>query len=269
VPAVPGKDQADTGSSSSAGDTWAELLARHRRGWLVEAIGSREMLDLDTERYPAASIARASADSAVVSIEDFSESADADLRRELQSAVGRGVPVVVGFRGGRQALQDAELLRDQLGDAVLVVQQLAAGSLIGAGGEPSNAAHLLVCANLGAFPGDGTAAELDARAVPLSSGYVAYLERSNRALRDANVRLARERLGLHDAAAATRWIALQEELAEYKRQAETNYERWIGAKNALEAPRYRAVDKVRDIAFSLPGVGFVLRWRKQRLQDRG
>ena len=269
MPAVPGKDEADADSTSSGVDTWAELLARHRRGWLVAAIGGREMLDLDSEQEPAASIARASADSAVVSMEDFSERADADLRRELQSAVARGVPVVVGFQGGRQAWREAELLRDQLGDAVLVVQQLAAGSLIGAEGEPSKAAHLLVCANLGAFPGDGTAAELDASAVPLSSGYVAYLERSNRALRDANVRLARERLGLHDAAAATRWTALQEELAEYKRQAETNYERWIGAKNALQAPRYRAVDKVRDVAFSLPGLGFVLRWRKQRLKARG
>lgn len=268
MPAVPGKDEADADSTSSGVDTWAELLARHRRGWLVAAIGGREMLDLDSEQDPAASIARASADSAVVSMEDFSERADADLRRELQSAVARGVPVVVGFQGGRQAWQDAELLRDQLGDAVLVVQQLAAGSLIGAEGEPSKAAHVLVCANLGAFPGDGTAAELDASAVPLSSGYVAYLERSNRALRDANVRLARERLGLHDAAAATRWTALQEELAEYKRQAVTNYERWIGAKNALQAPRYRAVDKVRDVAFSLPGLGFVLRWRKERLKAR-
>jgi hypothetical protein len=265
VPAVSGKDQADAGSTSSAVDTWAELLEKHRRAWLVAAIGGRKRLDLAIEGDPAASIARASAGSAVVLIEDFSARADADLRRELQSAVARGVPIVVGFPGGRQARREAELLRDQLRDAVIVVQQLAAGSLIGVEAQPSNAAHLLVCANLGTFPDDGTATDLDASAVPLSSGYVAYLERSNRALRDANVRLARERLGVHDAAAAT----LQAELAEYKRQAETNYDRWIGAKNALEAPRYRAVDKVRDIAFLLPGLGFALRWRKQRLEDRG
>jgi hypothetical protein len=232
------------------------------------AIGGREVIDLDDEQDPASSIAEASPAAAVVSIEGLSETSDANLRQELRKAAARGVPVVVGFRGGEQ-WKEAMLLRDQLGDAIVVVQQLAAGSLIGADARPSDAAHVLVCANLGSLPRDGASAELDTSAVPLSSGYVAYLERSNVALRDANARLAREKLGVHDAAAATQWTALQNELAEAKRDAQNNYDRWIGAKNALAAPRYRAVDKMRDIAFSLPGVGFVLRWRKHRLQTRG
>jgi hypothetical protein len=272
VPAVLDKDQPDGRSTSPAAPTWADVLARHRRDWVVAAAGGREVVDLDSERDPAASIAKASTDTAVLWIESFSSHPDGALRTELSSAVARGVPVVAGFGGGDKQWREAQRLRDQLGGAVLVVQQLAAGSLIGAHARPSDAAHVLVCANLEALSANGAAAELDASAVPLLSGYVGYLEQSNRALREANVRLAREQLGVHDAAAAAveaRRTELEEQVADQKRQAKANYDLWVEAKNALEAPRYRMVDAVRDIAFSLPGLGFLLRRRSQRIQARG
>ena len=43
---------------------------------------------------------------------------------------------------------------------------------------------------------------LDTRAAPWMTGYVSFLEEANRSLGEANARLARERLGVHDAAAA-------------------------------------------------------------------
>ncbi len=255
----------------AAEQTWADVLARHRRGWVAEAAGGREVVDLDDERDPAASIAQASNDAALFWLESFSSRPDAGLGAELSSAVARGVPVVVGFGGGGEEWREAKRLRDQLGNAVLVVQRLAAGSLIGADAGPSDAAHVLVCANLEALPANGAAAELDASAAPLLSGYVGYLERSNRALREANVRLARERLGVHDAAAAAgeaRVKQLEDELAEQKRQAKANYDLWVGAKDALQAPRYRVVDAAREIAFSVPGLASLLRRRSRRLADR-
>jgi hypothetical protein len=281
---VPGDDQAGVGSVSPIEYSWAELLTRHRKDWALAAVGDRKVVDVDNEPDPAASIARVSADGAIVWIESFSERGMADLRQQLGSAVGRGVPVVVGLPGGESEWQEAQLLRDQLGEAVVVVQQLAAGSLIGSK-APSDAAHVLVCANLESLPADRNAAELEAKAVPLLSGYVAYLERSNRALSDANVRLARERLGVHDAAAAAvearrtelerriqelerRILELGDELAAEKRHTQATYDLWVGAKQALQAPRYRAVDTVRDVAFSLPGVAYLLRRRSERLQAR-
>jgi hypothetical protein len=114
---------------------------------------------------------------------------------------------------------------------------------------------------------------------PLLTDFVAQLERANRALREANVRLARERLGVHDSAAAAveerraqlaaRIEQLEAELETEKQVALRNHELMQIAENALRAPRYRAVDKVRDLIFSVPGVRTALESRRRRLAASG
>jgi hypothetical protein len=102
----------------------------------------------------------------------------------------------------------------------------------------------------------------EAGAVPLMTGYVRFLEEANRSLSEANVRLARERLGMHDSAAA----ALVADLERQLKAAEANYEAML--KTALRAPRYRAVDKLRDLLFSVPGLSALLRLRSRVVRRR-
>ena len=88
---------------------------------------------------------------------------------------------------------------------------------------------------------------MESEAVPLLTGYVRFLEEANRSLSEANVRLARERLGMHDSAAAALVADLQRQLE----AAEANYQAML--KTALLAPRYRAVDKLRNCCSTCPG----------------
>ena len=76
------------------------------------------------------------------------------------------------------------------------------------------------------------------------------------------MRLARERLGMHDSAAAALVADLQRQLE----AAQANYEAML--KTALHAPRYRAVDKLRDLLFEVPGLSALLRLRRRAIQPR-
>jgi hypothetical protein len=272
VPPVQPSDDDLGVSGAGAGASWGDLLLAHRRRWLEAVLGDRDVIDLDQEEEPAEAIARASPDGAVVWTEGFAGASGAELRDQLRSAAARGTAVVIGFPLTVATREDADALGRELGDASVVVQELAAASVMGTEAASKSAVHLLVCANLGAFTADGAGTEPDVYAVPLISGYVAHLERANTALREANVRLARDRLGMHDSAA----VAVEERRAQLEAALETekqvalrNHELFVMARDALKAPRYRAVDRIRDLLFSIPGVGAMLDVRKRRLAASG
>jgi hypothetical protein len=218
---------------------WADLLERHRADWVAVVAGERRAMWLD----------------------DYTGDQDGEA---LRAAVAEGRPVIVGLLAdaGGVAAREANRLAGELG-GVTLTQRLAAGSLIG-GGEKSggDVVHFLVCVNVDA--GAESSSLTDAEAAPLLSGYVRFLEGANRSLSEANARLARERLGVHDSAAA----AVIAELQEQRRIAQENYDSMLQARAALQAPRYRAVDRLREIVFALPGLSTLFRLRRRLIQGR-
>jgi hypothetical protein len=275
--------------SSDSAAPWAELLERHRREWAERTVGERPIADLDSEADPAAALAAVAGDTAVVWLEGYLDAEGREQLRATLAEVGeRAAPLIVGFAADRdgEALREAQELALALPNARLVTQELGAGSLIGAPVDPAGEAaarersvHVLVCANVDSAGLDAPDFTLDAAAEPLMTGYVRWLERANGELRAANTRLARERLGVHDAAAAAveaRRVGLEEQIAALEDQLEREREatreshrQFLGARSALEAPRYRAVDALRDLAFTIPGVSLLLRLRRRRVQRGG
>ena len=224
---------------------WADLLGRHREQW-VASLG---------------------AEGAVMWVDDYTgDATDGPEADALRAAAAEGRPVVVGLRAdGRGAAErEAGRLAEELG-GVTVCQRLAAGSLItGDGGEAGDAVHFLVCVNIDEASAAAPSSVTEAEAVPLMTGYVRFLEEANRSLSEANVRLARERLGVHDSAAA----ALVAELQAHREAAQANYDAMLQAKATLRAPRYRAVDKLRDLLFEIPGLSALLRLRSRLIRGR-
>jgi hypothetical protein len=212
---------------------WAELLDRHRRQWVAALAGERDVTWLD----------------------------DAG---GLRAAAAEGRPAVLGLRAdaGGAAAQEASRLAAELG-GVAVCQRLAAGSLITAQDDDApDAVQFLVCVNLGDVS-SAQSAMTEADVVPLMTGYVRFLEEANRSLSEANVRLARERLGVQDSAAAK----VAAELQGHLEAVQENYEAMLEA--ALRAPRYRAVDKLRALLFRVPGLSLLLRLRSRLIRSRG
>jgi hypothetical protein len=221
---------------------WAELLERHRADWVAEVAGERQALWLD----------------------DYTGERD---EAALRTAAAEGRPLVLGLAAdaGGAAAREASRLAKELG-GVALTQRLAAGSLIGAGDENAgDVVHFLVCANVDAARAAESSTQADVEGAPLLSGYVRFLEQANRSLSEANARLARERLGVQDSAAA----AVIAELQEQRRIAQENHESMLQARAALQAPRYRAVDRLREIVFAMPGLSTLFRVRSQRIQGRG
>ena len=230
------------GESSAGTLPWAELVERHRERWLEALGGDRDLLWVD----------------------DFTAAGDASAK-EVRAAAAAGRPVAVGMRAdaGGAAGREAARLATELG-GVALCQRLAAGSVIvseeAEAREAGDAVHFLVCVNVDEVAAAAPGNLLDADAAPLLHGYVRYLEEANRALSEANTRLARERLGVQDSAAAT----LAAELKKQREAAEANYERQITA--ILSAPRYRAVDGLRALVFRLPGLSKVAHRRSRRIR---
>jgi hypothetical protein len=219
---------------------WADLLDRHREEWVASLGG----------------------EGAVMWVDDYTDGGvDAE---SLRAAAAEGRPVVVGLRADAQgaAEREAARLAAELG-GVTVRQRLAAGSLMSAEeGEAGDAVHFLVCVNIEDASAAAPSSVTEAGAVPLMTGYVRFLEEANRSLSEANVRLARERLGMHDSAAAALVADLQRQLE----AAEANYQAML--ETALLAPRYRAVDKLRDLLFEVPGLSAMLRLRRRLIGQR-
>ena len=225
--------EAEQGSERSG--PWADLLSRHRERWVASVAGERSVLWVDD--YPGA---------------------DAEA---LRAAAADGRPVVVGLPAdaGGAAAREAGRLAAELG-GVTVCQRLAAGSVITAEeSDPGDAVHYLVCANVDEL---SPSRLTDTDAVPLLTGYVRFLEEANRALTEANARLAREALGHHDSAAA----AMLGEIQATREAARAEYDARLKA--ALRAPRYRAVDKLRDLLFEVPVVSSLLRLRSRVISRR-
>jgi hypothetical protein len=227
--------------STSAGP-WAQLLDRHRADWVAALADGRPVTWVDD----------------YVAGEDHAES--------VRAAAGEGRPVVVGLPADADgaAAREADRLASELG-GVTVVQHLAAGSLISGGeGDAGDVVHYLVCVNVEPARAAGASTMTDAEAGPLLTGYVRFLEEANRNLSEANARLARENLGVHDSAAG----ALEPQVTVLKEQLAEQRELTRQAQGALEAPRYRAVDRLRAIAFGTPGVSKLLRLRRDLIQRR-
>ncbi len=115
--------------------------------------------------------------------------------------------------------------------------------------------------------------------------YMRGLERANQDLRAINVRLARESLGVHDAAAASVIRKLEDRIAQSKaeateaRLAERHWKDiadgndWARrrAEQRLAQPRYRAVDAVRSRLLQLPanGSATALEWASKAVRLAG
>jgi hypothetical protein len=230
--------KAEEGSESPR--PWADLLGRHREQWVASLAGERS----------------------VVWVDDYEADAEGDHDAEaVRAAAAEGRPVVVGLRAdaGGAAAREAGRLAAELG-GVTVCQRLAAGSLITAEeGEPGDIVHFLVCANVDDVAPSSLS---DTEAAPLMTGYVRFLEEANRSLSEANVRLAREALGHHDSAAAS----MLGEIQATREAARAEYDARLKA--ALRAPRYRAVDKLRDLLFEVPVLSALLRLRSRRIRRR-
>jgi hypothetical protein len=232
----------ETEPRSAGAAPWAHLLDRHRAKWVESLAG----------------------DAPVVWLDEYT--AGGDDAKALQAAVAEGKPVVLGLPAdaGGAAAREAGRLAAELG-GVTVTQQLAAGSLIGDGDENAgDVVHFLVCVNVEPAPSSLT----DADAAPLLSGYVRFLEEANRTLSEANTRLARQNLGVHDSAAAAVVADLEREVQRQREIAEDTGNRLIQAQAMLDSPRYRAVDKARAIVFGLPGLSKLFELRSRLIQER-
>jgi hypothetical protein len=252
---------------------WEDLLRRHRAAWVGALAGDlpiRELSEWD-EDLPG-----------LVWHDDYATDGDRQpLDEAARAAAGAGRPLVIGLpadvSGGAE--RDAAALASDLG-GVVVAQHLSAGSLIANGPGPSgalieeppaadDAVHYLVCVNVDGDRLAQAASMLGATAVPLMTGYVRFLRDANEQLRQANARLAREHLGVHDSAAASlapRISELEKEVAEQRRIAKDHYEMFLQTKATLEAPRYQAVDRLRAMLFRVPGLGLALRLRSRIIQ---
>jgi 2-polyprenyl-3-methyl-5-hydroxy-6-metoxy-1,4-benzoquinol methylase len=173
--------------------------------------------------------------------------------------------------------EEMRAVADRFSDAVVLSQYLAEGSLIltrDAGrdsevrgrlvdaGSPDVSSeiwanHWLVLVGVDSAQVEHAQAGLVLVAARHHNQYMRQLERANAELFRTNSRLARGWLGVHDAAAAAaeaRRVSLEAKVTELQA--------------ALEAPRYRAVDAIRRLAFSIPGVATLLRLRSSMIQRR-
>lgn len=145
--------------------------------------------------------------------------------------------------------------------------------------------HWLILANVDVAQMREAHAGLALASTPQHNSHMRMLEIANAELRRTNARLARGWLGIHDAAAASAesrrikfeaqvaqleaQIADLENLVEQERQAaRADHDLMLEHQAALTAPRYRAVDAVRTLAFATPGVGSLLRLRSWMIQRR-
>jgi hypothetical protein len=236
----------ETEPRSADAAPWASLLERHRAKWVESLAGDRPMVWLD--HYTATG-------------------ADAEA---LHGAVAEGKPVVLGLPAdaGGAAAREASRLAAELG-GVTVTQQLAAGSRIHLGDEQAgDVVHFLVCVNVEAARATESSSLTDIDTAPVLSGYVRFLEEANRTLSEANARLARENLGVHDSAAAAVVADLEREVQRQRDIAEDASNRLTQALARLDSPRYRAVDKVRAIVFGFPGLSKLFELRSRLIQAR-
>jgi hypothetical protein len=238
---------------------WGHLLDRHRAEWVASLAGERPVTTLDGAD---------DGQGALVWLDAYPDGAERQaVEAALRELAASGRAVVVGLQAdaGGAAAREAERLAAELG-GVTVAQHLAAGSLItGEDGAAGDVVHYLVCANVAPA---GASGSTDAEVVPLMRGYVSFLEEANRSLSEANARLARENLGVHDSAAAAVVAELEREVHRQREIAEDKNNQLIQARAILESPRHRAVDRLQALVFSLPGISKLFELRSRLIQQR-
>jgi SAM-dependent methyltransferase len=174
------------------------------------------------------------------------------------------------FRGAivrSQYLAEASLIVDDDSRAKSELR----GRLVDDPGDPAWANHWLILAGVDAAEVDGAQAALTLAAAAYHNEYMRTLELANEELLRANVRLGRTRLGVHDAAAASteaHRTELEAQVGELTRKLEAQRAETQRQKAKLTAPRYRAVDAIRTLAFTVPGVAVLLRARSRSIQRR-
>lgn len=242
-----------------------DLPREHRAAWAAAACGD-DAIDLSFESDPVAALRDARA---AIWLEGYEPAA----RGALADAADRGAKLVVVLpaAGG-----EAAGLATAIGGTI-VPQALLGGSLIGEVAElrvevdDAPPIWQLVCANVDVA---ATARATGAAGTALSA-HVARLEQALEALQEANVRLAREQLGRHDAAAGTvvgrleqRALAAEAEAREWQRRFEfeqqlamTHHEWYMALHNRLQSRRYLLVDRVHGFVMRIPGVKLLLRLR--------
>jgi SAM-dependent methyltransferase len=176
---------------------------------------------------------------------------------------------------------------EQFADPIVLSQFHAEASLIARAGPDAgrelqgrvadppddvpSANHWLIVVGVDSTRVDAVEAALALTVEPQQNDYMRTLERANAQLYRANERLARTHLGVHDAAAASveaRAKTLEARVAELARELELERTTRMQHEATMDAPRYRAVDAVRTLAFSLPGLATLLRVRSRLLQRR-
>jgi 2-polyprenyl-3-methyl-5-hydroxy-6-metoxy-1,4-benzoquinol methylase len=233
----------------------------------------------------------------IVCLEGVEHVADPDaLVSELVRLAEAGTVLIVSLPNSRGfeernefhvtdfGYEEMRAVADRFPDAVVLSQYLAEGSLIVTGdavggsgvqgrlvdaGSPEASSeiwanHWLILIGVDSAQSEQAQAGLALVATPHHNQYMRQLERANAELHRANLRMGRAWLGVHDAAAGSaeaRRVRLEAKVAELEQLV-------LHHKAALEAPRYRAVDAARKLAFSMPGVATVLRLRSSMIQRR-
>jgi hypothetical protein len=269
----------------SASEPLSDVARSHRERWIAARCGDRTVMRLDGEPdLPAALRRAADADQPGALVLDglpdgalLSEVADG-----LAAAVQRGWGVAIAVHGTGDALPPspaddpeavARALAERLPGAELIPQRLAEASIIADGAEPLSAtldglepdpADVEAWLVVAGLPASGQAEPLALALGSVHRAYARWLDAANAALRRANVRMARERLGTHDAAAATiarRVTAAQaerdearEELLKVRNEAMQYFQI---TQRKLNLPHYRVAEGVARRAGRIPGARLI------------
>jgi SAM-dependent methyltransferase len=213
---------------------------------------------------------------AIVAFEVLEHLRDADVALELLGGhAAAGVKLILSVpnsRGFDEAnkfhltdfgFEEAMVAFERFEDVTVLYQYIAEGSVIqgeGAEGlkadlvlrehaEREYANHFIACVNFGS---NRTLADASARVhLAVAANHnrsMLGLALANEELHRINVRLARARLGVADSAAA----ALMQKVGESDELAEE-------VRRALDKPRYRLVDAIRDLLGRIPGLDRLFR----------
>ena len=171
------------------------------------------------------------------------------------------------------------------GDVRLLFQFIAEGSLIrgeeagdgaltlGGEGEPEYANQFIALVNFGEEAGATASAVMRLEAEPISHRYVRGLESAVEELRAVNARLARQKLGMADSAAAAlvaRLHALEEELAQARITDQQAHLDWIEQLHRqIEEGRRTIAEMEATRAWQLGRRYWAVRDRFRRLAGRG
>lgn len=244
-----------------------DLMYEHRLRWAAALLGE-DAVDLQAAADPAAAL---DGSEAAVWLDGYTPEA----RDALVQAAERGARLVVAVRAGTD---HAEALARALPGATVVPQAAAGGSLIGDAttatvdvSEPASrdrASWLLVCANVNP---EAAAARLDVAVGTELATQFDRLDQALEALREANVRLAREKLGRHDAAAgavtgrAEREAEHFRERFEFEQELASRHHDWFKAAEArLQQPHHRAADRIVNALRRIPGIRLIVRLLRRR-----